>query len=309
MIAVSQLCIMAATVLVVIALITQLIGLTRSTAPSVAIEPPVLATVGGSPIGSARPAAVAMATTIEADRSGTVGRPRSMRFETALTWAALVLLTAALLARTVAVGHGPFANQYEFAVAFSWGMTATALWFARRHAAPSITLVVLPVVLAMLIYAATVGAEVAPLVPALNSHLLLTVHVLTAVLAYGAAAVAGAAGVLYLLPSHRRPPGLASSEHLDQLGHRAAVVAFPLLTLMIILGAIWADRAWGAYWSWDPKETAAMVTWLVYGSYLHARLVRDWRGRSAAWLLVVGFGAVLFTYFGNLFLGGMHAYA
>ena len=87
------------------------------------------------------------------------------------------------------------------------------------------------------------------------------------------------------------------------------MIAYPLLTVMIILGAIWADIAWGRYWSWDPKETAALVTWLIYGGYLHARVVRDWRGKRAAWLLVLGFAAVLFTYFGNLFFGGLHSYA
>ena len=84
------------------------------------------------------------------------------------------------------------------------------------------------------------------------------------------------------------------------------MLTFPLLTIMIVLGAIWADIAWGSYWSWDPKETAALVTGLVY---LHARVVGSWRGRRAAWLLVLGFAAVLFTYFGNLFFGGLHSYA
>ena len=96
---------------------------------------------------------------------------------------------------------------------------------------------------------------------------------------------------------------------LDEIGYRAVVIAFPLLTIMIILGAIWADIAWGRYWSWDPKETAALVTWLIYGAYLHARVVRDWRGSKAAWLLILGFAAILFTYFGNLFFGGLHSYA
>ena len=98
-------------------------------------------------------------------------------------------------------------------------------------------------------------------------------------------------------------------ELLDEIGYRAVVFCFPLLTVMIGLGAVWADIAWGRYWSWDPKETAALVTWLIYGAYLHARVVRDWRGSKSAWLLVLGFAAILFTYFGNLFFGGLHAYA
>jgi ABC-type transport system involved in cytochrome c biogenesis permease subunit len=87
------------------------------------------------------------------------------------------------------------------------------------------------------------------------------------------------------------------------------VVGFPFLTLTIVLGAVWADVAWGRYWGWDPKETASLVTWLIYGAYLHARVVRGWRGRKAAWLLVLGFGATLLTYFGNLFFGGLHSYS
>ena len=135
---------------------------------------------------------------------------------------------------------------------------------------------------------------------------------LAAVIAYGAAGVACAAAVLSL----GRPVlvrlgwvGAPAPARLDELGYRAVAVAFPLMTVMLILGSVWAERAWGTYWSWDPKETAALLTWLVYGGYLHARVVRGWRGRRAAWLLVVGFVAVLFTYFGNLFLGGMHSYA
>ena len=86
------------------------------------------------------------------------------------------------------------------------------------------------------------------------------------------------------------------------------MIAYPLLTVMIILGAIWADIAWGRYWSWDPKETAALVTWLIYGAYLHARVARGWRGDRSAYLLILGFVAILFTFFGNYFFGGLHSY-
>ena len=98
-------------------------------------------------------------------------------------------------------------------------------------------------------------------------------------------------------------------EVLDDIGYRAAVITFPLLTIMIVLGSVWANTAWGRYWGWDPKETAALVTWLVYGAFLHVRVVRDWRGRKAAWMLVLGFITVLFAYFGNHFFGGLHSYA
>ena len=222
---------------------------------------------------------------------------------------ALVLLTGALVARALATGHGPFANQHEFAVSFGWGMLAAAVFFEWRYRIRALSVAVLPVALAMLMYADTVDADVQPLVPALQNHLLLNVHVATAVAAYGAAAVAFGAAVLSLLRPRLRIHGLPSAEVLDEVGYRAVVISYPLMTIMIILGAIWADIAWGAYWSWDPKETAALVTWLIYGAYLHARVVRDWRGNRASWLLILGFAAVLFTFFGNLFFGGLHSYA
>lgn len=230
-------------------------------------------------------------------------------YSTKFVQLALVVLTAGLVARTIAVGHAPMSNQYEFAVSFGWGMIAAFVYFEWRYRVRSLALGVLPVALAMLLYADTVGAEAAPLVPALQNHLLLSVHVFTAVLAYGAFAIGFAAAVLYLVKAKAGWRFLPGADLLDELGYRSTVIGFPLLTAMIILGAIWADIAWGTYWSWDPKETAALVTWLVYGAYLHARVVRDWRGTRAAWLLILGFAAVMFTYFGNLFLGGLHAYA
>jgi cytochrome c-type biogenesis protein CcsB len=103
--------------------------------------------------------------------------------------------------------------------------------------------------------------------------------------------------------------GLPKPQVLDEIGYRSVVIGFPFLTLTILLGAVWAETAWGRYWSWDPKETASLVTWFIYGAYLHARVMRGWRGDRAAWLLVLGFVAVLFTYFGNLFFGGLHSYS
>ena len=167
----------------------------------------------------------------------------------------------------------------------------------------------LPVILAMLVYASTLSYEANPLMPALQNSPLLTLHVFTAALSYGAAVIAFGAGVMYLLAPRIGWHGWPKPEILDELGYKAVIITFPMLTIMIILGAIWANIAWGRYWSWDPKETAALVTWLIYGAYLHARVVRDWRGARAAWLLVLGFAAILFTYFGNLFFGGLHAYA
>jgi len=244
------------------------------------------------------------------------GRPDEERrasglavYGTLIAWLALAFLTASLAFRTVATGHGPFANMYEFSVAFAWGVLAIYLYFERRYQQRVLGLIALPVALGLLLYATTIPSAAEPLVPALQNNLLLTVHVAVAIVAYGTFSVAFAAAVLYLLQPEGGRRGLPRPGLLDEISYRAVVIGFPFLTLVIVLGAVWAEVAWGSYWSWDPKETASLVTWLLYGSYLHARVVRGWRGRRAAWLLIAGFGATLFTYFGNLFFGGLHSYA
>ena len=225
------------------------------------------------------------------------------------TQLALLLMTGVLITRTIATGHAPFSNHYEFAIAFTWGMLLAQVYFEWRYRIRTMSVITLPVILAMLIYASTMSYKPNPLMPALQNSPLLTLHVFTASLGYGAALVAFAAAVMYLLAPYVKWKGWPSRESLDELGYKATVVTFPMLTLMLILGSIWGNVAWGRYWGWDPKETAALVTWLIYGAYLHARVTRSWRGKKSAWLLVLAFAAVVFTYLGNLFFGGLHAYA
>ncbi len=243
---------------------------------------------------------------------GMISGPRTAamgRYATMLTWLATLALLASLVLRTIVTGHGPFANMYEFSMAFAFGILVAYLYFERKYHQRVLALVALPVALGMLLYASTIPSDIEPLVPALQNNLLLTVHVATAIVAYGSFAIAFAASVLYLAQPEGGRWGLPKPQVLDEIGYRAVVVGFPFLTLTIILGAVWAETAWGRYWSWDPKETASLVTWLIYGAYLHARVMRGWRGRRAAVLLVVGFGATLFTYFGNLIFGGLHSYS
>jgi cytochrome c-type biogenesis protein CcsB len=132
-------------------------------------------------------------------------------------------------------------------------------------------------------------------------------------LAYSALSVSFGAAVLYLLQggnTEARFSRLPSGEALEDIGYWSVLVGFPLLTLGIALGAYWANTAWGRYWGWDPKETAALLTWFVYAGYLHARVLRGWEGRRSAYVLVAGFGAVLFTYFAvNFLISGLHSYA
>ncbi|MDR2348751.1 MAG: c-type cytochrome biogenesis protein CcsB [Bifidobacteriaceae bacterium] len=230
-------------------------------------------------------------------------------YATGLTVAAWLVLTAYLVVRTIGTGHGPFANQHEFAVAFTWGIMAAYLLVEWRFQLRILSVVALPVALALLAYGMRLDTEVVPLVPALQNSTLLTLHVGFAVAAYGAACVSFAGAACYLLYNKLRFLRAKDIEVYDIVGYKSAVVTFPLLTTMIVLGALWADTAWGRYWGWDPKETAALVTWLIYGAFLHARIARGWRGKKSAWLLIIGFAAVLFAYFGNHFLGGLHSYA
>lgn len=243
---------------------------------------------------------------------GFISGPRTAalgRYATMLGWLAVFALLASMAFRTVATGHGPFANMYEFSVAFAFGILTAYMWFERRYHQRILALAVVPVALAMMFYASTIPATIEPLVPALQNNLLLTVHVAVAIVAYSSFSIAFAASVLYLIQPDGGHRGLPKPQVLDEISYRAVVVGFPFLSLTIILGAIWADTAWGTYWSWDPKETASLVTWLIYAGYLHARVMRGWKGNRATWLLVLGFGATLFTYFGNLFFGGLHSYS
>jgi len=225
-----------------------------------------------------------------------------------LTWNALVMLGLSLTFRSIAAGRGPFSNMYEFTTCFVWGILLSYLWLERRYKTNILGTIVIPSALALLLYAGTLPNDIAPLVPALQNTPLLTAHVAVAIVAYGAFAVGFGAACLYLMKRMSAWEWLPSLETLDDIGYRSVVLAFPFMGLVLILGAFWAHTAWGRYWGWDPKETASLVTWLIYGAYLHARTVRGWRGTASALLLVLGFAAVLVTYFGNYFLGGLHSY-
>lgn len=302
MLTLSHYSLVAGVVLTTLALASYILALT---APRSVSRRPALAHAGAGHGGAGH----------GADGSGAAPRRNTShgsglaRYGTVAAQLGFAFLTAALVCRAIGTGHGPFANQYEFAVAFAWGMVGGYVVVERRYHVRTLALLILPVAATLLLYALSIGGDAAPLVPALQNNLLLTVHVAVAIGAYGAFAVACAAGALYLLQPEGGRHWLPRPALLDEVAYRAVVVAFPLMTMTIVLGAVWADIAWGSYWSWDPKETASLLTWLIYGAYLHARVVRGWRGRRAAWLLMAGFAAVLFTFFGNLFFGGLHSYA
>jgi cytochrome c-type biogenesis protein CcsB len=228
----------------------------------------------------------------------------------ALTWLAIAALGSSLLLRGIVVGRGPWGNMYEFTLAFSFSMLAGYALLARRYAVGSIGFIPTGVALALLLYASSLPSEIEPLVPALQNAPLLTIHVGMAVISYGIFATSFAAGVAYLVQGQGdRFSWLPSHKVLDEVAYRAVIIGFPIFATMIILGSWWASIAWSRYWGWDPKETAALVTWLTYAVYLHARNQRSWAGRPAALLLVIGFGMVLVTYSGSLWFSGLHAYS
>jgi len=238
------------------------------------------------------------------------------RVATGLTVVAWGTLTSGLVARGLEAGHWPLTNRYEFALCFTWVIVTVYLlleasWRERR-AGPF----VLAVVLLVATYAVTRPADeraIAPLLPALRS-VWLQVHVLTAMVGYGAFGVAAGLGLMRLLwrtsPSliGGACPATASTRGgepvegagggIERTMYRAVALGFPWLTLGILTGAIWAQNAWGRYWGWDPKETWALITWLWYLLILHVRPLRRWRGRRLAGLVVAGFGLVLFTFIG-----------
>jgi cytochrome c-type biogenesis protein CcsB len=164
------------------------------------------------------------------------------------------------------------------------------------------------IALLLLIFARVQYTPPDNLVPALQQSALLSAHVASAVVAYGTLTIGFIAAVLYLVQNKYRSSWLPDLEVLDNITYKSVIIGFPFLTLLIVLGALWADIAWGSYWSWDPKETASLVTWLIYAAYMHTRLIKGWKGVRASILLIAGFLAIAFTFFGNYIFSGLHSY-
>lgn len=224
----------------------------------------------------------------------------------AVTFVGFAANTVALLVRSVASGHPPIANLFEYLTLFAWAIVLGFLIIWRRKGLELLTVFASPVALAALVLASMMPTRVdQQLMPALQSYWL-WIHVSLAVLAEAAFAVAFVASVLHLVflgKSRDR------ADLMDGVTYRAVGVGFPLFTIgALFAGAVWAQRAWGSPWSWDPKETSSLIVWLIYAIYLHVRLVRGWRGASSAWISIVGFAMTLFTILGSRFLGGLHSY-
>lgn len=246
------------------------------------------------------------------------------KLATYVTLFALFASVSAIILRMVTSGHAPLSNGYEFLLTFVAGILAVYLFAEFRYQLKSLGAFVMPIPFLLLMFIImSMGPDerIAQAIPPALKSQWLTFHVLTAMFAYGAFAISFGLGIMYLLKFSQtdngqksNPKGFVSRfpelQKLDELSYKAVGFAFPLLTLCIITGAIWANYAWGTYWSWDPKETWSLITWIIYAGYLHARLMYGWKGKRAAWLAIFGFVAVLFTFFGvNYLLPGLHSYA
>jgi cytochrome c-type biogenesis protein CcsB len=207
------------------------------------------------------------------------------------------------------IGHAPLSNLYESLIFFAWSFALALALVRLRYGADAIVLLGLPLVFLIMASTFLLDSSIKPLIPALQSNWLV-VHVISCFLGYAGFAVSFVAAALLLATGGSKTAGqyLPRKELLDEIVYRSVLVGLPMLTVGIITGAAWADYAWGSYWSWDPKETWSLITWLVYSAFLHARIARGWSGNRTALVSVVGFGAVLFTYFGVNYLPGLHSY-
>jgi cytochrome c-type biogenesis protein CcsB len=240
------------------------------------------------------------------------------------TWVALLGLignTAGIVMRWVesyrmGIGHAPLSNLYESLVFFAWTITLLYLFIERRYGNRVIGAFTMPLAFLAMAYASlspNISDRIQPLLPALKSNWLIA-HVITCFIGYAAFAVAFGLSIMYLI-RQREPVSKGSlldrfpkPNVIDDLTHQMIMFGFLFLSVGIISGAVWANSAWGRYWGWDPKETWSLITWFIYATLLHAKLMRGWQGRRIAYLSVIGFAAVLFTYFGVNLLPGLHSY-
>lgn len=259
--------------------------------------------------------------------SGTIFRYQPLlKAGTIAGWTSLVVLTAGIGLRwsesyTMGYGHVPLANMYESLVFASWAIMFIYLvfeWRIRQRALGVFPALFSFLAMAYASFSKGVDSKIQPLVPALKSNWLIA-HVVTCFLGYSAFAVSFGLSALYLARKAYTVDTdnqsgllglLPSASQLEWFNYQLVLFGFLWLSVGIITGAVWANSAWGTYWSWDPKETWSLITWLIYAAVLHARNLKGWKGEKTAWLSMIGFGCVLFTYFGvNFLLSGLHSYA
>lgn len=226
-----------------------------------------------------------------------------------LTYVSTGVLTIYIVARGITAGRLPLANQFEFATAFAWGVAAMSIVLHLRMQLDWLGTFSIPAVFLMLSYAALLPRDITELMPALKSAWF-GLHIASAVISYSGFAVASFAGGRYLLNlRHGAKPEDASMKKLDYLSYRMIALGFLFLTIVILSGCIWAEQAWTRFWSWDPKETWALITWIIYAIYLHLRINKKYAGKKMAVFAVIAIICVVFTFVGvNQLLPGLHSY-
>jgi len=238
------------------------------------------------------------------------------------TWASR-LVTAGFVTHSLSTihrfnsaGYLPITNMHESLSFFSLVIVGAFIVFVRKYKTAILGSFVIPLALLMIIASSSFPSAIHEINPALKSGWL-WVHTTMAFVSYATFTIAFGAAVIYLIQQHflkKKKFGalfqkLPSLDTLDDINYRCLTIGFPLLTVAIISGAIWAEKAWGTYWSWDPKETWSLITWFIYAALLHGRMTTGWRGKRAALLSIAGFLIMLFTFIGvNLWLPGLHSY-
>lgn len=215
-----------------------------------------------------------------------------------------------LVVRGIAAHRLPLSNQFEFACAFSWMIGCMLIILQIRMKANWLKTIAIPVTFLIFSYAALQPKEITDLMPALRSAWF-GLHIGTAAIAYSSFVLAGCAGLWHILASrNEKNKNAAKLEQTDYLSYRLIALGFLMLTVTILSGAIWAEQAWSAFWTWDPKEVWALITWIIYAIYLHLRLRGKKQGRLMAWYAVIAVPVVLFTFAGvNTLMSGLHSYA
>ncbi len=230
---------------------------------------------------------------------------KSKRLSLMLKYLIGISLSMAIIFRGIQTKRFPIINLYESIIFLVWGIILLSIIFHKKL--PLVETIITGLINVALLGAATLLPpwEKAPhyLIPALQSWWLY-IHVTTSFLSYSGFTIAAIFAFLYLLQKDKNKRRI-----IDEISYKLITVSFPLLSLGIITGAIWAHYAWGRYWSWDPKETWSLITWIIYAGYLHARITKGWSGRKTAWWLILGFMATVFTFLGvNYLLPGLHSY-
>ena len=244
------------------------------------------------------------------------GTKTTSRIMMGLTVLGFAVHTANIIVRYVNAGHIPIANLHDASSFFSWCIILLFFFLEYRYKIGLLGSFIMPVVFILMLSSSMLPRKIEPLSPVLQSYWL-GIHTILAFTGDAAFALAFGIGIMYLLQEHfvksRHLGGLfqrlPSLEMLDEINYRLITIGWPLLTLAIITGVIWAESAWGKYWRWDPKEVWSLITWFIYAAVLHVRLIAGWRGRRAAVLSIAGFCVVLFTFFGvNLIMKSIHSF-